>query len=518
MVATGTLCTVLAVFAAWREDFDGPGLAERWQFRCPVQGPTVSLTDSPGWLRLTVPQRKGGYNHWITGPGCMDAPLVMAEVPQGNFAFETHLRVIQFGPGSNFHLAAAVGFGPGYVLAWGPFRAPVLPEGPKEEPELWAEPTGFGGFLKIPPPARDLYLRIERRGQSYSLLYKRTPREDWARAGEYYAPALPSFVGFLGKTFGDGEAVAFEVDYAAVEDLPVSQGQPQARLRIGAEDAWPLDERRYSHFIEHLGKCIYHGLWAEKLYNRKFTGSEENGVVEGWRAVEPGKATFAADPAEWYAPCQSQRIETTGPEGAGIAQGPTGFRGDVAHEGYVIAKSRPAGLRLRVVLAAGDRTLAEATVGPLAEDWRKYPLTLPALGEAVSAEVRIMASGPGTAWLGAVSLMPADNLDGWRRDVVEVLRAVRPTTIRWPGGNFVSQYDWKEGIGERDRRPCRWNRAWNQWEWNDVGTDEFLRLCELLGAEPYICANAGEGTPQEAAEWVEYCNGPPDSPMGRLRA
>jgi alpha-N-arabinofuranosidase len=188
------------------------------------------------------------------------------------------------------------------------------------------------------------------------------------------------------------------------------------------------------------------------------------------------------------------------------------------HEGYVVAKARPAGARLTVGLVAGGRTLAETTVGPLTEEWQRYSFVLPALGEAANAEVRIVAGGSGTVWLGAASLMPADNLGGWRADVVEVLRAVRPATIRWPGGNFASQYDWREGIGERDKRPCRWNRAWNQWEWNDVGTDEFLRLCELLGAEPYICANAGEGTPQEAAEWVEYCNGPADTPMGRLRA
>lgn len=517
MLVTGMLVVVIAGIVGWRDDFDGPELAARWQLRRPVEGPTVSLTDSPGWLRVVVPQRKGGYNHWVTAPGCTDAPLLAAEAPEGNFAFETRVRVVQFGPASNFHLAAVVGFSPGYVLAWGPFRAPVLAGAPKDDPELWAEPTGFGGFLKVPPPARDLYLRIERRGEAYALLYKRNPEENWTKAGEYHAFARPSFVGFLGKTFGDGEAVAFEVDYAAVEDLAEAE-VPRALLRIGANGAWPLDVRRYSHFIEHLGKCIYQGLWAEKLYNRKFTGSEEKGVVEGWRPVGDERAVFAADVEDWYVPCQSQRIEVAGGEEAGVAQGPVSFRAGVAHEGYVLAKCRPAGLRLRVVLAAGDRTLAEAALGPLSEQWQKYSFTLPALGETVSAEVRIMASGPGTVWLGAASLMPADNLDGWRRDVIEVLRAVRPAAIRWPGGNFASQYDWKEGIGERDRRPCRWNRAWNQWEWNDVGTDEFLRLCELLGAEPYICANAGEGTPQEAAEWVEYCNGPPDSPMGRLRA
>jgi alpha-N-arabinofuranosidase len=90
--------------------------------------------------------------------------------------------------------------------------------------------------------------------------------------------------------------------------------------------------------------------------------------------------------------------------------------------------------------------------------------------------------------------------------------------MRWPGGNFVSGYHWLDGVGPQDKRPPRWDRAWNAWEWNDIGTHEFLRLCELMHWEPYICANAGEADEHEAAAWVEYCNGPADSHYGRRRA
>jgi alpha-N-arabinofuranosidase len=69
-----------------------------------------------------------------------------------------------------------------------------------------------------------------------------------------------------------------------------------------------------------------------------------------------------------------------------------------------------------------------------------------------------------------------------------------------------------------DRRPTRWDRAWNAWEWNDFGTDEFLRFCRIVGCEPYICANTGEGQAREAAAWVEYCNGSRDSRWGKVRA
>jgi alpha-N-arabinofuranosidase len=89
---------------------------------------------------------------------------------------------------------------------------------------------------------------------------------------------------------------------------------------------------------------------------------------------------------------------------------------------------------------------------------------------------------------------------------------------RWPGGNFVSGYDWKDGIGDPDRRPPRKNPAWQGVEHNDVGIHEFLRFCELVGTEPYITVNSGQGNETLAAEEVEYANGAADTPMGRLRA
>ncbi|HEY3107262.1 MAG TPA: alpha-L-arabinofuranosidase C-terminal domain-containing protein, partial [Chloroflexota bacterium] len=86
------------------------------------------------------------------------------------------------------------------------------------------------------------------------------------------------------------------------------------------------------------------------------------------------------------------------------------------------------------------------------------------------------------------------------------------------GGNFASQYHWQDGVGERDRRPVRFDRAWSVYEPNDVGTDEFVEWCHLVGTEPYLCVNTGDGTAEEAAAWVEYCNGPATSRYGAMRA
>ena len=98
-----------------------------------------------------------------------------------------------------------------------------------------------------------------------------------------------------------------------------------------------------------------------------------------------------------------------------------------------------------------------------------------------------------------------------------MLRGLKAPVYRWPGGNFVSGYDWHDGIGERDKRPPRRNPAWTGVESNDVGIHEFMRLCELLDTEPYIAVNAGLGGVKEAADEVEYCNGAEDTPMGKWR-
>lgn len=95
---------------------------------------------------------------------------------------------------------------------------------------------------------------------------------------------------------------------------------------------------------------------------------------------------------------------------------------------------------------------------------------------------------------------------GFRLDVIEALRELRVPVVRWPGGCFVSAYHWKDGIGPQ-RRPA-YDKAWRVEEPNTFGTDEFVAWCRAIGAEPYICTNAGTGTPEEMSDWVEYCNLP----------
>jgi len=100
---------------------------------------------------------------------------------------------------------------------------------------------------------------------------------------------------------------------------------------------------------------------------------------------------------------------------------------------------------------------------------------------------------------------PLSDENGFRRDVIQALRELKLSIVRWPGGCFASGYHWKHGVG-RSRRPT-FDVVWGVEDPNTFGTDEFVRWCRLVGCEPYICTNAGNGTPEEMRDWVEYCNG-----------
>jgi alpha-N-arabinofuranosidase len=95
---------------------------------------------------------------------------------------------------------------------------------------------------------------------------------------------------------------------------------------------------------------------------------------------------------------------------------------------------------------------------------------------------------------------------GFRTDVLSLLKDLRLSVLRWPGGNFVSNYHWTDGVGPRPGRPVRPELAWGGTESNQFGTDEYIQYCAELGAEPYICLNMGSGDLAEALAWVEYCN------------
>jgi len=122
----------------------------------------------------------------------------------------------------------------------------------------------------------------------------------------------------------------------------------------------------------------------------------------------------------------------------------------------------------------------------------------------------------GGIWVGLSSEIP--NTRGIRNDVIEIFKRLKIPVLRWPGGCFADEYHWRDGIGPTKDRPKMINVHWGGvTEDNSFGTHEFLDLCELVGAAPYICGNVGSGSVQEMREWVEYMTFDGVSPMADLR-
>lgn len=152
----------------------------------------------------------------------------------------------------------------------------------------------------------------------------------------------------------------------------------------------------------------------------------------------------------------------------------------------------------------------------------------------------VLAISPGSVEIDAFSLMPASSVHGWRPDLFDALKRLNPGVVRYPGGCFASFHNWQDAIGPRDRRKPEPSYFWGDTNMNDVGTLEFLKLCEVIGAEPMLVVNffrpmkrffisdgrphgydlPGITDPEEgilaAADWVAYCNAPVTHPMGKF--
>jgi alpha-L-arabinofuranosidase len=175
--------------------------------------------------------------------------------------------------------------------------------------------------------------------------------------------------------------------------------------------------------------------------------------------------------------------------------------------------------------AAGER-IAFTGVKITGGGWGKLPyrLLLPEgavqPGEPVDVYLRWLPEAGSDVHLlvDRFFLFPADSAGVFDPTIVELVRDWPVPLLRWPGGNFASYYHWRDGVGPLDRRPTRKNDTWYGLEYNAIGTDEFIRFCRLIGAQPHITVNIGTGTAEEAAAWVQYCNGDASTPMGKLRA
>ena len=289
----------------------------------------------------------------------------------------------------------------------------------------------------------------------------------------------------------------------------------------------PISPFIYCQFIEHLGRCIYGGIWAEMLEDRKFyfpvteeyapylSLTDTDFPVVGaspWEIVgDPSLVTMVK--RDSFVGDHTPRLKA----GVAIQQHDLGVVSGKYYVGYIWLKSEgKKSARVRVSLDFNGKSSPNKVISTEKGEYEKAEFTFTALEDTDKATLKIEVLD-GEVFIGTVSLMPGDNINGMRRDTIGLLKELNAPLYRWPGGNFTSGYEWRDGIGDRDRRPPRKNPAWTGVEHNDFGTDEFIIFCREINTVPMIAANTGFGDAHSAAEWVDYCNSGADTTGGRYR-
>jgi alpha-N-arabinofuranosidase len=303
----------------------------------------------------------------------------------------------------------------------------------------------------------------------------------------------------------------------------------------------------YGQFMEFMFEGVKGGLHAELLRDRSFEeATNAIGLPRDWERYPDDRGddyglAFAWDDKVSYPPARTLKVETgekSQPEHSlrvelsdgvverhGMYQPRVPVVADAEYKGRVWLKGEGYAGKVTVALESDvnvGEVYASADIVQVSNDWRAYDVTLKPSKSDPLARLCVLFGGRGRVWVDKVSLMPSDAAPGGvRRDVFERVRSLRPAFIRWPGGNVAQDYRWMWAVGPRDERFTWVNLSWkNEPEPSDFGTDEFVAFARAVGAEPSITINVeGRGaTAQEAAAWVEYCNGATTTKYGAMRA
>ncbi len=332
---------------------------------------------------------------------------------------------------------------------------------------------------------------------------------------------------------------AMVLSFASVVKLAAQQAEPKVPQPLvtnidATQIREPISKYEYGMFIEHLGSLIYRSLWSEMLDDRKFyypISSKEPEVAPAlqsgpfrrmqprkWRPVGPDEFVIL-DKDHPFVGEQSPRIELGGTEQRGIRQTGLSLLKDKRYNGHILLRGTPqAKVKVTLIWGPGDHDRQSVSFATLSASYRSFSFNFTSAMDTDSATFEITGTGTGNFHVGTVSLMPADNIEGFRPEVIALLKQLHSGFWRLPRGHFISDFSWYDSIGDRDKRPPVFDYAWNAAQSNDVGMDEFMTFCKLIGTEPYITVNAGFGDAHSAAEEVEYMNGPATSHMGALRA
>ncbi len=338
--------------------------------------------------------------------------------------------------------------------------------------------------------------------------------------------------------------VAFAAQAPAAATLTIQADQPGAII----------SSNLFGIFFEEINFAGEGGLYAEMVRNRSFyTATNAN----YWTLVTQGTATGtmnvdASQPLNTNIP---NSLKLTMQSGTGsVGAGNSGFWGMSLQAGatyylnFYAMGSNGFGSPVVAQLqnASGSTVYAQAVFGGLTGNWQHFAASLVSSGTDTNARIVLSITNAGTVWLDVVSLFPGATFDnrtnGLRSDLANMLSALHPSFLRFPGGNFIEGVNitnavrWKKTIGDISQRPGHLDDAWGYWSTDGFGYHEFLQFCEDMGMQPLYAINCGlalgyNGSAnntvplsqmgpwvQDALDAIQYANGDTNTTWGALRA
>jgi alpha-N-arabinofuranosidase len=298
------------------------------------------------------------------------------------------------------------------------------------------------------------------------------------------------------------------------------------------QTAPPVSKYLYGQFIEHIGTTMYSSLWAEMIDDRKFYfpitakipeppapqgGGAFGGRLRKWYPVGP-EEVVVMDKEHPFVGDQSPRIALDAAAPHGVQQEGLALVSGKKYTGRIYLRGTPGSkIKVSLIWGSGENDRQTIAIPALTGEYKKIPLAFTSKADTTDGILEISGTGSGAFHIGAVSLMPADNVEGFRPDTTSLLRQIKMGFWRY-GGNYTSNLIWYHIVGDIDKRPPDFDHAWNAMQTNDLGLDEFMTLCKLINVDPYISVNAGFGDSHSAAEEVEYMNGSVNTYQGAKRA
>jgi alpha-L-arabinofuranosidase len=334
-----------------------------------------------------------------------------------------------------------------------------------------------------------------------------------------------------------------------------ARSQSTATISIQADQPGAVvSSNLFGIFFEEINFAGEGGLYAEMVRNRSFYSSTG---ANYWTLQTTGSATgtMTVDPTQPLNTNAVNSLKLTMASGTGsVGAANAGFWGMSFQTGatyylnfYALASNNFTGsITARLENSSGSTVYAQTSFSGLTGNWQHFSTSLVSSATDTNAQLVLNISSPGTVWLDVVSLFPANTYDnrtnGLRSDLVNLLSALHPSFLRFPGGNFIEGANitnavrWKKTIGDISQRPGHMNDAWGYWSTDGFGYEEFLQFCEDMGIQPLYGINCGlalgyngntnntvPGSQlgpwvQDALDAIQYANGDTNTTWGALRA